>query len=216
MRTNSQVILPSNTIIYLRLFQIHAIEASCLCPQLKFIKTTSPQDGPSRLKPDISIYSGAHPDDPMAAHAEGQKLLNWMAIDVWVENMNRDDDIFRDLEKMNEEEEDGDLESHIEWTQSAYRIYGQLVAYASAVHRSQSRVFSFSIVLFGDTGRLLRWDRSGVIYTESFNWATEHDTLYEFIWRLNFLSDVDRGFDITVTSVPDDEAEIALSKLRAY
>ena len=93
---------------------------------------------------------------------------------------------------------------------------GQLVAYASAVHRSQFRVFSFSIVLFGDTGRLLRWDRSGVIYTESFNWATEHDTLYEFIWRLNFLSDVDRGFDTTVTPVPDDEAEIALSKLRAY
>ena len=53
----------------------------------------------------------------MAAHAEGQKLLNWMAIDVWIENMNRDDDIFRDLEKMKEEEEDGDLDSHIEWTQ---------------------------------------------------------------------------------------------------
>ncbi|KAH9992533.1 hypothetical protein BJV74DRAFT_771667, partial [Russula compacta] len=65
-------------------------------------------------------------------------------------------------------------------------------------------------------GRLLRWDRSGVIYSESFDWAKEPDTLFEFLWRLNFLSDVDRGYDTTVTSVGDDEAEAALSKLRTY
>ncbi|KAI0245238.1 hypothetical protein BJV78DRAFT_540079 [Lactifluus subvellereus] len=196
---------------------IQAIETSGFCPQLKFINTTSQQDGPFRLKPDISIYSGTRSDDHATTRSENQKSLNWRAIDLWVENKNHEDDIFRDLEKMKEEEkEDRDLESHIEWTQSSYRICGQLVAYASALHRSQFRVFSFSIVLFGDTGRLLRWDRSGVIYTEPFDWATEHDTLFEFIWRLNFLSDVDRGFDTTVTSVADDEAEAALSKLRTY
>ena len=89
------MILSSDMIICLCLFQIHAIEASGLCPQLKFINTTSPQDGPSRLKPDISIYSGAHSGDLMAAHTKGQKLLNWKAIDVWVENMNHDDDVLR-------------------------------------------------------------------------------------------------------------------------
>ncbi|KAH9020336.1 hypothetical protein EDB84DRAFT_1231763, partial [Lactarius hengduanensis] len=93
---------------------------------------------------------------------------------------------------------------------------GQLIAYTSAVHRSQFRVFSFSVVLFGNTGRLLRWDRSGVIYTEPFDWSTQPDTLFEFLWRLNFLSDVKRGYDTTVTSVADDEAEAALSKLRTY
>jgi Fungal protein kinase len=145
-----------------------------------------------------------------------EKLLGWTAIDLWI-HKNHDDDIFRELEKMKEEEEeDGDLESHIKWTHSAYRICGQLVAYTSALHRSQFRIFSFSIILFGGTGRLLRWDRSGAIYTEPFNWAADHDTLFEFIWRFNFLSDVDRGFDTTVTSVDDDEAEAALSKLRTY
>ena len=151
------------------------------------------------------------------ARAQSENPLNWKAIDLWVENKNRNNDIFRELEKMKEEEnKDGDLESHIKWTLSAYRICGQLVAYASTVHRHQFRVFSFSIVLFGDTGRLLRWDRSGAIYTELFNWATDHNTLFEFIWRLNFLSDIDRGFDTTVTSVEDDEAEAALSKLKTY
>jgi len=85
----------------------------------------------------------------------------------------------------------------------------------SELHHSQFRVFSFAVVLFGNTGRLLRWDRSGVIYTEPFNWANEPDTLFEFVWRLNFLSDVERGYDTTVTSVNNEqEAEAALSKLR--
>jgi len=115
-----------------------------------------------------------------------------------------------------EEERDGDLESHVKWTDSAYKTCGQLVAYASELHRSQFRIFSFAVVLFGDTGRLLRWDRGGVIYTESFNWTNQPDTLFEFFWRLNFLSDVDRGYDTTVTSVAGVEAEDALSKLRTY
>ena len=118
---------------------------------------------------------------------------------------------------MRDQDKDGDLESHIRWSHSAYKICGQLIAYAAALHHSQFRVFSFGIVLFGDTGRLLRWDRSGVIYTESFPWK-QRVTLFEFFWRLNFLSPVDRGYDTTVTRVmdDDDEAKAALSKLRTY
>jgi len=184
--------------------QIRAIEESPLCPNIKFINT-SRQDGRHRLKPDISIYS---PDNP-----QSQRFLDWKVVDLWVENKKSNEDIFCNLTVMRKQEaEDG----HIRWTNSAYKICGQLLAYASALHRSQFRVFSFAVVLFGDTGRLLRCDRSGVIYSESFDWANEPDTLFEFFWRLNFLSDVDRGYDTTVTSVEDDEAEAALSKLRTY
>jgi hypothetical protein len=138
-------------------------------------------------------------------------------VDLWVENKNNKNDIFRALADMEREEERGeDLESHVKWTNSAYKICGQLLAYASELHRSQFRNFSFAVVLFGDTGRLLRWDRSGVIYTELFNWQNQPDTLFEFFWRLNFLSDVERGYDTTVTSVDDDKAEEALSMLRQY
>ena len=80
------------------------------------------------------------------------------------------------------------------------------------------RVFSFGGVLFGEKGRLLRWDRSGVVYTEAFQWKTQPDTLCEFFWRLNFLLTVDRGYDTTVTPVmdDDDEAKAALLKLKTY
>jgi hypothetical protein len=131
----------------------------------------------------------------------------------------KNDDVFRTLTELKrDDEKDGDLESHIRWTNSAYKICGQLNAYATALHHSQFRVFSFGVVLYGEKGRLLRWDRSGVIYTEAFKWKEQPDTLFEFFWRLNFLSPVDRGYDTTVTPVTDDddETKAALSKLRTH
>ncbi|KAH9008633.1 hypothetical protein EDB83DRAFT_488406 [Lactarius deliciosus] len=193
---------------------IQLIEDAGLCPNLKFFNTTSRIA--ANLKPDIAVYSGTDRNNP-GAHSGSQRSLDWTAVDLWIENKNEKDDVFRDLEEMGREAtKKSDLKSHIRWTKGAYRVSGQLIAYTSAIHRSQFRVFSFSVVLFGNIGRLLRWDRSGIIYTEPFNWSTQPDTLFEFLWRLNFLSDVKRGYDTTVTSVGDDEAEAALSKLRTY
>ena len=93
-----------------------------------------------------------------------------------------------------EERSNQDLARHIQWSKAAYEFSGQLISYASAIHRFQFRVFSFSIPLFGKTGRLLRWDRCGIIFTKSFNWYEQQDTLFDFLWRLNYLSDVDRGY----------------------
>jgi hypothetical protein len=116
------------------------------------------------LKPDISIYSGTDHDDPQAC-LESPPPLDWRAVDLWIENKNCGDHVFRDLEQMK-------------------GVSSQLIdAYTSAIHRSQFRVFSFSVVLFGVTGRLLCWDCSGVVYTEPFNWSTEPDTVFEFLWR---------------------------------
>ncbi|KAI9444193.1 hypothetical protein H4582DRAFT_1069617 [Lactarius indigo] len=193
---------------------IQLIEDAGLCPHLKFVNTTHRIS--ANLKPDIAIYSGTDRNNP-STHSGSQPSLDWTAVDLWIENKNSNDDVFRDLDKMKKEAAaNQDLKSHLRWTKGAYRVSGQLIAYTSAIHRSQFRVFSFSVVLFGNTGRLLRWDRSGVIYTASFDWTTQPDTLFEFLWRLNFLSDVKRGYDTTVTSVGGDEAEEALSKLRTY
>lgn len=66
-------------------------------------------------------------------------------------------------------------------------------------------------------GRLLRWDRNGTIYTDEFDWA-KNPHLFDFFWRLNFLSEADRGYDPTVTAVKGDtdEAKAALLKLRMH
>jgi hypothetical protein len=190
------------------------MESSGLCPELNFKNTSSRRDhSKKKQKPDIAIY-WKHP----GSH-DRERDLDFKAVDLWIENKNKNDDIFRTLTDLKRDDtKDGDLESHIRWTNSAYKICGQLIAYATALHHSQFRVFSFGVVLYGEKGRLLRWDRSGVIYTEAFEWAKQPDTLFEFFWRLNFLSPVDRGYDTTVTPVmdEDDEVKAALSKLRTY
>jgi hypothetical protein len=190
------------------------MEASGLFPELTFKNTSASQNlSKKKQKPYISIYWKL-PDD-----YDSKRDLDFKAVDLWIENKNEDDDIFRPLTELKRDDEiDGDLESHIRWTNSAYETCGQLISYAAALHHSQFRVFSFGVFLFGEKGRLLRWDRSGVVYTEAFQWKTQPDTLCEFLWRLNFLSPVDRGYDTTVTPVmdDDDEAKEALSKLRTY
>src|SRR6266852_8327340 len=188
------------------------MESSGLCPELKFKNTTSsPDRSKKKQKPDIAIYW------KRSGNYDSKRNLDFKAVDLWIENKKEETDIFRTLTELKKDDEkNGDLESHIRWTNSAYKICGQLIAYATALHHSQFRVFSFGVVLFGDKGRLLRRDRSGVIYTEAFQWKTQPDTLCEFFWRLNFLSPVDRGYDTTVTPVMNDDgvAKATLSKLR--
>jgi hypothetical protein len=137
------------------------MEASGLCPKLTFKNTSSSQDRSKRTrKPDISIFWG------LEENHDGERDLDFKAVDLWIANKNKNDDIFRTLTELKRDDEiDGDLESHIRWTDSAYEICGQMIAHTAAVHHSQFRVFSFGVFLFGEKGRLLRWDRSGVIYT---------------------------------------------------
>ncbi|KAH9020337.1 hypothetical protein EDB84DRAFT_1565760 [Lactarius hengduanensis] len=183
----------------LRFLQIQLIEDAGICPNLKFINTTHCIS--ANLKPDIAVYSGTDRNGQWTCPSNPPPPER-RAVDLWIENEKKGSDVFRDLEQME--------------TKVLVKSAAELTAYTSAIHRSPFRIFSFSVVLFGNTGRLLRWDRSGIIYTEPFNWSTQPNTPFEFLWRLNFLSDVKRGCDTTVTPVADDEAEAALSKLRTY
>ncbi|KAI0247322.1 hypothetical protein BJV78DRAFT_1246563, partial [Lactifluus subvellereus] len=172
---------------------IQAIRKSRLCPDLHFLNTTSRPDKTYGLKPDISVFSHT---PTMDLATELPTVLDWGIVELWVENKPKGNDPFIRIEELQTSPDD--VSCHVGWTVGAYKTCGQLIAYATALHRSQFRVFSFSIALFGDTGRLLRWDRSGVIYTEPFRLAD--GDLLEFLWRFNHLSAVDRGHDTTVSS----------------
>ncbi|KAI0273342.1 hypothetical protein BC834DRAFT_853395 [Gloeopeniophorella convolvens] len=185
---------------------IEAIHASGLCPDLQLENTTSkpsPSD-PQKLKPDISVFSRSRlsPNKADLGLAE-----------FWIENKRQDEDFFITEEKLKEKREAPI--SHIKSTEACRRTCGQLLSYASKIHVTQYRVFSFGVVLFGPNARILRCDRSGIIYTKLFAW-NEANTLFEFLWRFNHLSDAQRGHDTTVCPATDDEAARALPKLLGY
>ena len=161
-----------------------------------------------RNKPDISVVS-CHPEPDSVS---GQKWeFHWGIVELWIENKRKVDDPFIKIEEL---QRNPKATCHVNWTNAAYKTCGQLIEYATSHHRSQFRVFSFSVAVIEDTFRLLRWDRSGIIYTAPSNLADGY--LFEFLWRFNHLSPVDRGYDSTVSSADNDEAESALPKLRTY
>lgn len=155
------------------------------------------------LKPHISVYSSDQ--SQVAEH-------HWGTIELWIESKPKKKDPFRQIAAVQTEKKDKAFRHG--WSIRAYKTCDLLISYAAALHRSQSRVFSFSVVLFEDTARLVRWDRGGAIYTEAFKWAD--GDLFEFLWRFNHLSLTDRGYDNTVWSAEDDEAEAALPTLRTH
>jgi len=181
-----------------------AIRESGLCPDLQFKNTTTLPTQIFRNKPDISVISCPRNPDS----ASGQK---WGIVELWIENKRKGEDPFIQIEEL---QRNPKATCHVDWTNSAYKTCGQLIDYATSHHRSQFRVFSFSVFVIEDTFRLLRWDRSGIIYTELSKLANEY--LFEFLWRFNHLSPVDRGHDTTVCPADDNEALLALPKLRTY
>ena len=89
-----------------------------------------------------------------------------------------------------------------------YRVsaLGQNARYAHVVQTRQFRTCVYSISVTGATARLLRWDRSGVIVTESFNYKTNPEILVGFVLRFSKATNEQRGFDGSAVAV-DSEAD---------
>ncbi|KAI0762610.1 hypothetical protein C8Q74DRAFT_1371623 [Fomes fomentarius] len=55
--------------------------------------------------------------------------------------------------------------------------------------------------------RLLRWDRSGCIVSESFDITEQFDLLCDLLWQFSQASPAERGHDVTVEpALPEDES----------
>jgi hypothetical protein len=182
---------------------------SGLCPDLHLLNTTSlPSTSyPDILKPNISIFLRAL---DLGSESQWHTTLDWGRVELWIKSKPKVYDPFMKIEELQRDMDN--IRSHVGFTTRAYKSYRQLISYATAVHRSQFRLFSFSVALFGENARILRWDRSGVVYTALFPW--KDGNLFEFLWRFNHLSGVDRGHDVTISPADDNEAELALPKLK--
>ncbi|TFY51109.1 hypothetical protein EVG20_g11163, partial [Dentipellis fragilis] len=104
-------------------------------------------------------------------------------------------------------------------TKDGKETRGQITAYAAAMLELQFRTFVFSVLIMGEFARLIRWDRSGAIVTRAFNYQEDPEPLAQFLWRYNFLTRAQRGFDESVKVVettndtPDqDKAKEELKK----
>lgn len=88
------------------------------------------------------------------------------------------------------------------------KALGQLTHYAGQLFTHQYRWAAFQVFIIGNCARLLRWDRSGLVVSEKFNYCTDPKTLCEFFWRYNCADQTQRGYDNSVRAASSDEEEI--------
>ncbi|VDC00968.1 unnamed protein product [Peniophora sp. CBMAI 1063] len=93
---------------------------------------------------------------------------------------------------------------------AAIRARGQLAHYALQHFQHQERSHVWSLVFIGLEARLLRFDHSGVLVSERFDWTTG-STLTEILWRLDRSFDcdagLDEGVDTSVVPLQKDDSE---------
>ena len=151
---------------------------------------TDPADE-TQQRADLALYpSHLAPDE--------EEAPKWSAVEVFIECR---------PESVQDDPFDDNAEKFQPSTTRRKGNLGQLLSYASLVFDHQHRKHQYTVVLFGEMARIVRWDRSGVIATEKFNYRDEPIKLARFFWRLCQMSAAQRGHDPTVSEVYHDSAE---------
>ena len=86
--------------------------------------------------------------------------------------------------------------------------FGQHMSYVTEIFARQPRVFLYTVYMVGSRARLLRWDRSGYVVSESFDIRERPDILCEFVWRFSQSSPGGRGHDMSISVARPGEEEL--------
>ncbi|KZV77363.1 hypothetical protein PENSPDRAFT_730648 [Peniophora sp. CONT] len=87
---------------------------------------------------------------------------------------------------------------------------GQFAMYGHMMFENGHRVFGFGLVMMPKVARLLRFDRSGVVFSERFDWRT-HYALPTFLHRYERMNRAERGWDTSVSRLSPTATETLLS-----
>ncbi|KAI0645226.1 hypothetical protein C8Q79DRAFT_1055305 [Trametes meyenii] len=90
----------------------------------------------------------------------------------------------------------------------------QILSYSNLIFERQQRTHHFTVMVCGTYARLVRWDRSGAVFSERFNYKTEPHKLGRFFWRFSRMSPDARGHDGTATRVLPGSADYEVMTAR--
>jgi hypothetical protein len=99
---------------------------------------------------------------------------------------------------------------------NAFDVLGQLTAYATSILSGQYRTHTFMVLIVKDYARLIRWDRSGAVFTKPINF-NEDPHLIDFFIRYGLADREARGHDITVSPASSQDvkdAQVMVPELR--
>ncbi|KAI0935014.1 hypothetical protein AcV7_003930 [Taiwanofungus camphoratus] len=164
---------------------IECVKKAGLCPGYQFILKPSKPDEEGEVK---KAYAGLYLQRD--APKDGSRP-RWSKQKLWVE--------------WSKETQAGDLVDHkgpeSEVASQRQRDLDQTASYVATIFAHQHRTFLFALTIACDHARIFRWDRSGAVVTEEFNYHLRPELLGEFLWRFCCLSDEGQGHDPTASVV---------------
>ncbi|KAI0671016.1 hypothetical protein C8Q78DRAFT_991673 [Trametes maxima] len=133
------------------------------------------------MKPDILCYADRHLSDAEKTGSDPTSRTHMGFAATFIEVKAKDSmDHYRDPPPGEKDRNGwvfvvGDRSSggHGDGSDDAVHALGQNSAYAVDTQARQHRVFCFSVSISGYSARLIRWDRTGIIVSESFNLLSE-------------------------------------------
>ncbi len=157
---------------------------------------TTPNNYGFKIKPDLCVYAKTPENRTLGTSCSLAELF----IEV---KKSASSDPFNDDAQP---DTNGKLR-FIKQTKEAQETIGQISTYVAFQMGSQYRTHTFFILVTGLYARLLRWDRSGVVVTERFEYNKQHH-LFSFFELFNAATPCIRGWDESV-SVPSKQEQAA-------
>ncbi|KAI0629910.1 hypothetical protein C8Q77DRAFT_275036 [Trametes polyzona] len=192
------------------------------CPGFGFRDTSNHPDTTGGTigakKPDVCGYANRHlravelaeklGRDPLVSRTDMGLAATFIEV-----KPKESDDCFKDPP------DDIEPEERAKWKFAFYKltgkeltkhqeILGQNGAYAAEIKMRQHREFLYSISMSGLTVRLIRWDRAGAIVSASFHIHENPEYLCKFLWCFAHMTDIQRGYDLTVEQAPLAQEEL--------
>lgn len=179
-------------------FQCDAFNHSWKKFQLADTHNHAESSGIGSLKPDLLLYGK---DNVKECYVGGDAYRSHFGFaELFVEvKKDKSRDPFKDPTNP-EEAIAGSLIAEFKGKQrkeSAIGTIGQIVSYATELCARQHRTHCFSISIYGQTARLIRWDRSGAVVSRAFNYH-EESWLRIFAERFDQATRAERGYDMTI------------------
>ncbi|KAI0359597.1 hypothetical protein OH77DRAFT_1040392 [Trametes cingulata] len=153
-----------------------------------FVARATPHKGDSNAESAEKIDGGLYP--PGAASASDDQT-DWSTIELSIECKT----------KKVQHDPVGKTDNHQPKAHSRRHVLGQIMSYAVLVFDNQHRTHHFTLIIFEEMARIVRWDRSGAIFSEHFNYVNNPAMLARFLWRFTRLSAAQRGHDPTAIRV---------------
>lgn len=178
----------------------------------KLIDTSHSRDGETKLQPDLMLVANSDkvPPRPAKTNADRTKreTWEWETTEIHVEVKTASDLFHTTLDKLRSV-------VNVRNEENIEKV-GQIGTYAAAQMSRQHRVHLFSLFIYGDFMRIIRWDRSGAVTTDPINYRNRPRVLAEFLYRYTHMTRAQRGWDTTVERGTSEDAEILSAAIKAY